>query len=311
MAKFNISQILAMESINTVDDKAFKKLTLRQKKNYSIAHEGLFDFFRKKKGEEVKKKPEDPKEHLAELEQASKVSIHLMTTSVDTEIKFLEELISKGLPLFSKDYDRMVRSFKFVVDNHKDILSKVDKLVDVSFPGSDYKLAKEMAAVEFNTFYVALRDMAKDKEHQVMIGHGWDYYDVEDEFDQELSDEQIDEYTKLYCINEAVPSLDFVIPKNRSTKEQARAYLEKDDPKLQKLLKLNMELIEKGSKVITEADREKLFELANKADKLTHPKSIGDGDEYGLANIMYQSLGYQYELSTGFAKDFIKNYTAH
>lgn len=311
MAKLNLGQILAMESASVVDDKAIKKLQARKKKNYSVAQEGLFDFFRKKKTEEVKKKPSDPKEHLAELEQATKVSVHLKTTSVDNEIKYLDELIKKGLPFLSKDNDRVIKSFKFVIDNHRDILEKIDKLVDISYPDSSYKLTSNKGSVEFSTFYIALNGMAKDKEQQAMIGHGWDYYDVEDEFDKELTDEEIDRYAELYCINEAIPTLDFIYPKDRASKEQTRIYLEKDDPKLQTLLSLNMELIEKASKILTREDIKKLFELSAQADKLTHPKFIGDGDEYGLASLMSHSLGYQYELTDGFINDFIKNYTAH
>ncbi len=311
MAKLNISQILAMESMPSVDDKAFKKFNLRQKKNHSIAREGLFDFFRKKKGEEPKKKPGTPKEHLAELEQANKISVHLKTNSVDEEIKYLEELINKGLPFFGKDIERLNKCFKFIVDNHQDILSKLDKLVDISYLDSSYKVNKDMSAVEFSTFYVSLNDMAKDKEHQAMIGAGWNYEDVEDEFDEPLSDEQIEEYRKLYCLNEAIPNLDFFYPKNRAGKEQARIYLEKDDPKLQKLLSLNMDLIEKANKILTRDDVKKMFELTARIDKLVQPKMLGDGDEYGVDRLMYHSLGYRYELTIGFTKDFIENYTAH
>lgn len=309
--KRNLSQILSMESFSDIDKSAVKKLNINRKKNYQIAQEGLFDFFRKKKGEEVKQKPENINDHLTELQQANRVSIHLMTTSVDSEIKYLEELVSKGLPFMSKDIDRMNKSFKFVIDNHKDILSKIDQLVDISYPDSSYKLTKDLAAVEFTTFYIAVKNMAKDKEHQAMIGSGWDYYDVVDEFDEELSEEQIKQYSKLYCLDEAIPTLDFIYPKDRANKNQTRVYLEKDDPKLQTLLKLNIDLINKARSVLSNQDMDKFYALAGKADKLTHPKQIGDGDEYGLFNLLLHGLGYQYDLTNGFAKTFIDNYTAH
>lgn len=311
MAKLNISQILAMESASVTESEPSKKLKRLQKKRHSISREGIFDFFRKKKGEDSKKKPTDPKEHFAELENAEKVSVHLQTTSVDNEIKYLEELISKGLPFFKKDYDRLTSSFKFVADNHKDILSKIDKLVEISFPGADYKLAPGGHSVQFSTFYVIIDNMASDKEHQAIIGNGWDYYDHDDEFPDDLSDELISQYEKLYCIDEAIPCLDFILPRQMAAKDQHRVYLDKNDPKLQKLLNLNMELIEKGEKTVSEEDHNRLIKLAANADKLTHPKSLGDGDEYGLQHIVYQRLGYQYELGDGFKQDFIKNYTAH
>jgi hypothetical protein len=311
MRKRTISDIVAMESFATSDDKRFKKVQRLIKKNHSIAKEGLFDFFRKKKDDEPKKKPEDPNTHYEELKQANKVSIHLHTNSVENEIKYLEELISKGIPLFNKDNDRIVKSFYFVIDNHKQILDRIDKLVDISYLDDSYKLNKERNAVEFSTFYVPVYGLAKDKEHQTYIGSGWDYYDVEDEFDQELTDEQIDQYEKLYCINEAIPTLDFIYPKNPAKKDNPRTYLEKGDPKLDKLLSLNITLIEKGLKILSIYSVKTLFKLAERADKLTHPKQIGDGDEYGLLSLISHSLGYQYELSQGFSKDFIKNYTAH
>jgi len=311
MKKRTLNDIVSMESFTPVPSERFKKVMKKMHRNYTLSQEGLFDFFRKKKGEEIKTKPEDPNAHFLELEQANRVSVHLMTTSVENEIKYLEELINKGIPLFNKDNDRIVKSFKFVIDNHKEILSKINKLVDISYPDTNYKLNKEMNAVEFSTFYVVFNGLAKDKEHQTMIGSGWDYYDFEDEFDQELTEEQIDQYKKLYCINEAIPTLDFIYPKERAPKNQPRVYLEKGDPKLQKLLDLNIALIEKSLKILSIEDVKKLFELSDKGDKLTHPKPIGDGDEYGLNSLMSHSLGYQYELSQGFAKSFIQNYTAH
>lgn len=311
MAKYNISEILAMESAKITDSKAIKKLHLKQKKNYSIAREGLFDFFRKKKGEEVKKKSTDPKVHQADLEQANKVSIHLMTATVDDEIKYLEELLNEGLPFLSKDIDRTLKSFKFIIDNHRDILNKIDKLVDVSYPDPRYKLNENKSAVEFDTFYITLSGMAKDKEHQAFIGNGWDYEDVEDYFDSELTDEDIEKYAKLYCLNEAIPTLDFIYPKKRAAKEQPRVYLEKGDQKLEKLIKLNMNIIENSRKIFSHDDLDKAYELATRADKLTHPVGIGDGDEFGMLSLMSHSLGYQYDLTDGFADDFIKNYTAH
>lgn len=309
--KRNLAEILSMESYSNIDNSTIKKLNAISKKNYQVAQEGLFDFFRKKKGEEVKQKPKDIKDHLTQLQQANQVSIHLMTTSVDNEIKYLEELISKGLPLLSNDHERITKSFKFVVDNHNDILSKIDKLVDISYLDSSYKLNKNLDAVDFATFFIIVKNMAKDKEHQAMIGSGWDYSDVSDEFDKDLTDEEIKQYSQLYCINEAIPTLDFIFPKERASKDQTRIYLDKFDPKLQKLLSLNVQLIEKASKVLTREDVSKLFQLSSKADKLIHPKEIGDGDEYGLNSLTSHSLGYHYELVFGFTKTFIDNYTAH
>lgn len=311
MKKRTISDIVAMESFASVDDKRFKKVQRLIKRNHSIAKEGLFDFFRKKKNDEPKKKPEDPNAHYEELKQANKVSIHLHTTSVDEEIKYLEELLNKGIPLFNKDKDRIVRSFYFVIDNHKDILGRIDKLVDISYLDDSYKLNKQRNAVEFATFYVPVYGLAKDKEHQAFIGSGWDYHDVDDEFDQELTAEQIEQYGKLYCINEAIPALDFIYPKNPAKKDSPRTYLENGDQSLHKLLSLNIALIEKSLKILSIYGVKKLFKLAERADKLTHPKQIGDGDEYGLISLITYSLGYQYELSQVFSKTFIENYTAH
>lgn len=311
MAKLNISQILAMESMSFVNKEKIKKLRTKQKKNYGIAREGIFDFFRKKKDEEVKKKPLDPKEHFAELEQASKVSIHLMTTSVDAEIKYLEELISKGLPLFKKDLDRMARCFKFIIQNHGDILNNLDGLVEISYPDNGYNVSKDRGVADFNTFYVAFRNLAKDKETQTRIGSGGSYMDLEEFFEGKLSPEELSKYEMLYSLDEAVPSLDFIIPKNRAPKEQKRVYLEKGDPKLDRLIKLNMELIEKGEQIAGDSRLSDLYKLADQADSKSQPKPYGDGDESGMGNVVYQGLGYTYQITDGAIKGFIQDYTAH
>lgn len=311
MKRVTISDIVAMESAkNEINEASFKKLKLHRKKNNAIATEGLFDFFRKKKDDEKKKKPNDPTEQLKELQEANRVSIALRTTSVEEEIKYLEDVI-KGLPFFRKDMDRVHKCFKFIIDNHSDILNKLDKLVDISYFDSSYNLNNNRSAIEFKYFIVSVRDLAKDKESQMKIGASAEYIDFEEEFDNKLSDDEVKRYSKLYCLNEAIPTIDYILPKNRAPKEQTRVYLEKGDIKLEKLLKLNIDLIEKGKKLFTQSDDEEGYRLSSRADKLTHSKLIGDGDEFGMANIMRQSLLYQYQVTDGAVDEFINNYTAH
>lgn len=311
MKKRTISDIVGMESLgNSVDNAKLKRLHNLKKRNYSIAKEGLFDFFRKKKDEESSKKHENPQDHYNDLISADKISIHLYTTSVDNEIKYLEELISKGMLLFQKDYNRLINCFNFIINNHKNILNKIDKLVDVAWLDSDYKLTKNNEYLEFDTFLITVNNLASDKNAQTKIGGIIEWIDWDESFPGSTY-EQINNYEKLYSLQEAIPSLDIIIPKNKASKNQQRIYLEKDDIKLKKLLDLNIKLIEHGLKINDDNKQNKMYELATKVDALTHPKPYGDGDENGMGNLLAHSGGYLYELRYGFKKDFIQNYTAH
>jgi hypothetical protein len=291
--------------------KPIQKAILLKKINYSISKEGLFDFFRKKNDQESKKKTENELEHYNELMSANKVSIHLYTVSVDDEIRYLEELISKGLPLFQKDYDRLMDCFNFIVNNHKDILTKIDKLVDIAWFDSNYNLSKDKDYLDFKTFVVSVgNNLADTKEQQAMIGGIIEWIDWDEMFPQATPDD-IKRYEKLYSLQEAIPVIDMVFPRSRASKNQQRVYLEKDDVKLKKLLDLNTELIEKSLKINDNNKQNKMYELASRADKLTHPKPYGDGDENGMGNLLAHTSLYLYELNMGFKKGFISNYTAH
>jgi hypothetical protein len=319
MKRCTLGDIVGMESLKTEEKKSnYEKIRLLQKKNYSIAKEGLFDFFRKRKEEDVQEKKKnlymEPGEHLQELAQGTKVSIHLQTVSVDEEIKFLEDLIRNGLPFFKKDIERLTKCFKFILANGTSTIDKLAKLVEIAYPSS-YDFKKEMSAIEFDTFVVSVHNFADTKEKQMHIGSSAEMIRLREtpqftkKYGNDLTDEEIQKYETMYFLDEAIPNLDEIVPKKRTTKDQKRIYLEKGDPKVQKLLDLNMELIEQSSKIMDEDKYDSFFDLITNADSSSHPVDIGD--DYGLMVIYAHSSSYLSDLVYGFKQDFIKNYTAH
>ena len=311
MKKLTISDVLSMESrSNRQDNNKLSRLNRLGKRNFNIANEGMFDFFRKKTGEETKEKKEEPEDHYVDLLNADKVSVHLYTTSVDDEIKYLEELIHSGIPIFKMDIERLERSFKFIINNHSDILDKLEKLVDIAWLDSKYKVSADRRYLDFNNFRVVVYDLAKDKKWQAIIGRSMDWMDWE-EFIPGITEEQIKIYEKLYSLEEAIPNLDFIAPKKIADKSQTRVYLEKGDPKLRRLLDINIQLFEKCFAIYDYKKYDNLRDLAHEADKLTHPVPYGDGDETGTVRIFYHGSYYLYMLLEGFKENFIKNYTAH
>jgi len=328
MKKRTISDIVAMESFASVSDDGFKKAMKKMDRNYTLSQEGLFDFFRKKKGEDDASLDKDTtidyNTHKDNLMGASKVSVHLYTVSVDEEIKFLEELISKGLPIFSKDIERLRRCFKFILENKTKTIDRLDKLVDISYLDSSYKYNPNLKALDFNTFIVPVIGMASNKELQKEIGVSHELVDLVNSLDEidgksvtEMTKEEIERYEKMYFLEEAIPWLNEIIPKKLASGGQKRVYLEKDDPKLKKLVDLNIELIEKSAKILGEDgpdnnyvdDFHELWKIAYKADKASQPLDMGD--DFGLNVISYSYVTYQRSLAGGFRKKFIQNYTAH
>lgn len=308
-----------MESMSNVDKKAVLAARRIKKKNYSIAKEGLFDFFRKKKEQDdPQEKKKDlymnPSDYLEQLKQGSKVSIHLQTRSVDDEIKFLEDLIRHGIPLFKKDIERMNKCYKFIAANGEKTLDKLSKLIDISYLDSSYKYNGSIKAIEFDTFVVSVHNFAGTKEMQAKIGSHGDMLGLREthqftrKYGNDLSDEELHRYEMMYFLDEAIPNLDTIVPKKKASNTQSRVYLEQGDPKLDMLLSLNMELIEKSYAILDDDKFDKVLDLISDADHKSHPVDIGD--DYGLMVIWAHSNGYQSDMNYGFKQNFIKNYTA-
>jgi predicted aldo/keto reductase-like oxidoreductase len=323
-----------MESFTPVRDERLKKAMKKMDRNYTLSQEGLFDFFRKKKqdghmtgdrgGHSNHDHDVDYNQFRTELLNASKVSIHLYTVSVDEEIKLLEELIQKGLPIFQKDVDRLEKCFKFILANKTSTIDKLDKLVDISYLDSSYRYNPNLKALDFNTFIVSVIGMASSKELQKEIGVSHELVDLVNSLDEiggksvtEMTDEEVVRYEKMYFLEEAIPCLDEIIPKKLAAGNQKRIYLEKGDPKLKRLIDLNVELLEGSRKILSEdsADNNynggmsKLWKLADNADKVSHPLDMGD--DFGVGNIPLNYVRYQRALAGGFESMFIQNYTAH
>lgn len=321
MAKYTLANIVEMGKPKSFNqDQAILAGRRIKEKNYSIAKEGLFDFFRKKKEQDDPKESKkdlymEPSDYLEELKQGSKVSIHLQTQSVDDEIKFLEDLIRHGIPLFKKDIERMNKCYKFVLANGQKTLDKLSNLIDISYLDSSYKYNDAIKAIEFDTFVVTVHNFAGTKEMQAKIGSNGDLLGLREtprftqKYGSDLSDEELHRYEMMYFLDEAIPNLDTIVPKKKAGATQTRVYLEQSDPKLEKLLKLNMELIEKSYSIIDDDKFDAVFDLISDADAKSHPLDIGD--DYGLMAIWAHSNGYQSDMNHGFKQNFIKNYTAH
>lgn len=328
MRNKTLASILSMESAGVTTD--FKrKMVLKVNRSYSLSQEGLFDFFRKNKEDNsASDKNKDFNLEASEYKQtllsANKVSIHLYTLSVDEEIRFLQELINAGLPVFKKDIDRLEKCFKFVLNKKLKTIDNLDGLVDISYLDQSYKYNEKLKALDFNTFIVPVIGMASSKELQKEIGASHAVVDlansieeIDGKFLDEISSEELARYEKMYFLEEAVPFLDEIIPKKIASGNQKVIYLEKDDPKLKTLLDLNVELIDKSFKILAEdhsdndysGDFYKLWKIAYSADKASQPVDIGD--DFGLSVIAHHYVNYQKSIAGGFRKTFIKNYTAH
>jgi len=334
MKKQTLASIVSMESTSPISDQRFKTAMRKMNRSYTLSQESMFDFFRKKKqeghmtGDSGNKDRHSPDFNYSDFKKylldANKVSIHLYTVSVDEEIKLLEELISKGLPVFKKDVERLEKCFKFIISKNTKTIDNLDQLVDISYLDSSYKYNEKLKALDFNTFAVSVIGMASSKELQKEIGVSHEIVDLVKSLDKiegksvtEMTKEEISRYEKMYFLEETIPWLDEIIPKKLAAGNQKRVYLEKGDPKLEKLIDLNIELIEKSSKILTEdsvdndysGSLSKLWKLAFKADEASHPLDMGDN--FGLNIISYSYVKYQKSLAGGFAEKFTINYTAH
>lgn len=298
-----------------------ERLSRKYARMYRVSQEGFFDFFRKKEEPSIKPASErnfDPDAYAQELREAKKVSINLYTTSIENEIKYLEDMLHNGLPFLQKDIERYRKAFEFVIANHKDIGDKIPKLVDVAYPDASYKIDEDNK-IRFKTFYLAIYNYHTDKVKQSWVGQGWLDADmaleVEEMFGLDPVDDmdEVENIAKLYCLNEAVPHIENIRINEdiRASKKQHVVYLEKDDPKLLKLIGLNLAIIEKCSHILTEKTHKEFKNLAYKADRLTHPKPYGDGDELGMSHLVIHDLWYMYDIRENFKRNFIMHYSAH
>jgi hypothetical protein len=321
MKKRTISDIVAVESLSSkMDSQKISNLKKLKQRHYTIANENLFDFFRKKK-EEAKDKPsakyvyKSPKDHYTELMNSDSVSIHLKTTSVDDEIKFMEELIHSGIPFLIKDIERMIKCFKFIMTNGLNTIDKLDKLVDISYFNNSYKYDDRIKAVRFNTFNITVDGLAPTKDAQAHIGSSTDLLELErypsftQKYGSDLSKEEVNKYERMYFLNEAIPTLDMIVPVKLASSGQVSVTLNKGDAGLEKLLKLNIELIEKCDHFSKGGEAFDDFrELCAEADEKSHPVPVKSN--FGLENLWGHSTSYMGDIEAGFEDHFIKHYTA-
>lgn len=338
MKRLTISDVVAMESKSSVEDKRFKKTMKKMHRNYVLSQEGMFDFFRKRKSDSkdrhmtgsegrynvilfYDKNYVDPKIYKETLLNANKVYIYLYTISVDEEIKLLEELIYKGLPLFQKDVERLEKCFNFIKTNKTKTIDKLDKFVDICYLDSSYKYNSNIKALDFSTFLVSVHGMAATKELQKEFGASHEIVDlancgmdIEGKYPEDMTKEEISRYEKMYFMEEAMPWLDEIVPRKMSSASQKSTCLEKGDPKLKVLVDLNIELIEKSYKILSEYDYSdpdggglhKLWKLASQAENAC--QVIDMSDDFGFDIAKQNFVRYQSSLAGGFRQTFINNY---
>lgn len=335
-----IAQI-AMEaqslSINRLVDERVKQLNRIRKRNYHLATEGLFDWF-KKKNEDKHESPSnqptsvewwkvDEKEHYEKLLNASRVSVHLKTDSVRNEIDFTTEMIKSGIPLFRKDIHRLKECLNFIIKNGESTIDKLDQLTKLSYlDRSIYPLDEKRKVISFKTFYITSKNSDITKGEIPDIHPELDVMEIItlDDFSKRynvdvLPKEENDKFQKMYFLGQAIPSIDLIIPIHKASSSQKRIYLNNGDSDLKKLLDLNLELYRLCKNINVHDSGPDEFGITNmlealavKADRASFPIDVWESHGYvGTSTIVAESCSYASEIRDGFQKHFIQHYTAH
>ena len=316
--------IMALEELKAPTKKKLSLesiLTNRIQQHRKIALEGLLDFLFGKKQADAKVEPKvEPKKELKVGEvityleglKDKEFTVNVYYDKIETYVAFLDELIQVGLPFLEKDMERLLAVLKFIESKGKDIsefknLKELYKIAGINHPVKH----TDGPEIDFKTFEITINHYHNSKEtsNDPKFFVTYDDNDVGNFVEHfGISEEAAEALAPLMTLDELIPSLDCVYPKN--TSKLNKITISPEDPNHSKLLDLAIKLIKECNAITLRGDAKKLKDLASDIDDtLADPYGdYGDGDEYGMYRLFYHSNLYMYELKMGFEEDFIETF---
>ncbi len=302
---------LSMESI------LMNRLQLQRK----MALEGVLDFFFGKK--QVENKVETKKklkvgEVITHLEsfKDKEFTVKVYYDKIEDYLAFLDELIHVGLPFLEKDMERLLATFKYIESKGKaivelDNIKELYKIAGINHPARRNSFISPKPEIDFKTFEITTNNYhdskktSNDPKFFVTYTDG-DVTNIMEEYDIDKAEATL--LAPLMTLDELIPSLDLVYPKN--TTKLNKITLSPEDHNHSKVIDLAIKLIKECNKITLHGEAKKLKDLASALDaNLTAGYAYyGDGDEYGLYRLFLHSNLYMYELKMGFEEDFIATF---